>query len=273
MDTLKIRVIMEYEWVVAATRHKRHATSTTFTELTLQTNAPPVIGLLASVLGISTWKMNLVVVEDFGRQWRIKGDCGSWWYTIDGWITAAFDVSVKTILVHLRQIGKVKKLDKWVPHELNDRQREVRVETCLALLNRHTNEGILNRIVTCDEKWILFDNRKRSASWLDPGSAPIQCPKRKLTPRKVMVTVWWSSAGVIHHSFLPNGVSITADVYCEELNTMMEKLAHLQPALVNRSSPLLLHDNARPHTAQQTVSKLQVTRPCAYRLLLFPEFG
>ena len=67
-------------------------------------------------------------------------------------LAAAFDVSVKTILVHLRQIGKVKKLDKWVPHELNDRQREVRVETCLALLNRHTNEGILNRIVTCDEK-------------------------------------------------------------------------------------------------------------------------
>ena len=39
-------------------------------------------------------------------------------------LAAAFDVSVKTILVHLRQIGKVKKLDKWVPHELNDRQRE-----------------------------------------------------------------------------------------------------------------------------------------------------
>ena len=104
---------------------------------------------------------------------------------------------------------------------------------------------------------ILFDNRKRSASWLDPGSAPKQCPKQKLTTRKVMVTVWWSSAGVIHHSFLPNVVSITADVYCEELNTMMERLAHLQPALVNRSSPLLLHDNARPHTAQQTVSTLQ----------------
>ncbi|XP_050678476.1 histone-lysine N-methyltransferase SETMAR-like [Leptidea sinapis] len=68
-----------------------------------------------------------------------------------------------------------------------------------------------------------------------------------------MVTVWWSSAGVIHHSFLPIGVSITADVYCEELNTMMEKLAHLLPALVNRSSPLLLHNN----NAQQTFSKLQ----------------
>jgi len=72
-----------------------------------------------------------------------------------------------------------------------------------------------------------------------------------------MVTVWWSNAGVIHHSFLPNGMSITADVYCEEMNTMMEKLAHLQPVSVNRWSPLLLHNNTRPQIAQQTVSKLQ----------------
>ncbi|XP_045456013.1 putative fatty acyl-CoA reductase CG5065 [Melitaea cinxia] len=78
-----------------------------------------------------------------------------------------------------------------------------------------------------------------------------------MTPKKMMVTVWWSRAGVIHHSFLPNGMSIAADVYCEELITIMGKLARLQPALVNRSAPLLLHDNARPHTAQQTICKLQ----------------
>ncbi|XP_050667933.1 histone-lysine N-methyltransferase SETMAR-like [Leptidea sinapis] len=47
-------------------------------------------------------------------------------------LAADFDVSIKTILVHLRQIDKVKKLAKWVPHELNDCQREVRVETCIA---------------------------------------------------------------------------------------------------------------------------------------------
>jgi len=31
-----------------------------------------------------------------------------------------FGVSKQTILTHLAQIGKVKKLDKWVPHELNE---------------------------------------------------------------------------------------------------------------------------------------------------------
>ena len=53
------------------------------------------------------------------------------------------------------------------------------------------------------------------------------------------------------------GTSITADIYCKELQTMMEKLAIKQPKLVNRSSPILLHDNARLHTSRKTVSKLQ----------------
>jgi len=35
-----------------------------------------------------------------------------------------FGVSKQTILTHLAQIGKVKKLDKWVPHELNDAQKD-----------------------------------------------------------------------------------------------------------------------------------------------------
>lgn len=42
--------------------------------------------------------------------------------------------------------------------------------------------------------------------------------------------------------------------------TMMEKLAIKQPRLVNRSSPLLLQDNARPHTAHMTVAKLEELR-------------
>jgi [histone H3]-lysine36 N-dimethyltransferase SETMAR len=38
---------------------------------------------------------------------------------------------------------------------------------------------------------------------------------------------------------------------------MIEKLAGKQPRLVNRSAPLLLHDNVRPHTAQQTATKFE----------------
>ena len=74
-----------------------------------------------------------------------------------------------------------------------------------------------------------------------------------------MVTVWWSQHGVtvIHYSSLRSGEAITADVYCAEFRTMVAKLKEKQPRLINRYSPLLLHDNARPHTARNIVFTLQ----------------
>ena len=37
---------------------------------------------------------------------------------------------------------------------------------------------------------------------------------------------------------------------------MHKKLAVMCLAMVNRKTPMLLHDNARPHVAQQTLDKL-----------------
>nr|BAA23532.1 transposase [Bombyx mori] len=172
-------------------------------------------------------------------------------------IVAGFGVSDKTVLIHLKQIGKVKKLERWVPHELSESNLQTRIDCCVTLLNRHYNEGILNRINTCDEKGVLYDNRKRLSQWLNPGDPAKSYPKRKLTQKKLLVSVWWTSiASVVHYSFLKSGQTITADIYCQQLQTMKEELAAKQPRLVNRSRPLLLHDNARPHTAQQTTTKL-----------------
>ena len=78
-----------------------------------------------------------------------------------------FGASISTVSVHLKQIGKVKKLDKWIPHELSEDQKNRRFEVCSTLLLRNKNDPFLDRVVTCDEKWILYNNRKRSARWLD----------------------------------------------------------------------------------------------------------
>jgi [histone H3]-lysine36 N-dimethyltransferase SETMAR len=91
------------------------------------------------------------------------------------------------------------------------------------------------------------------------------CPKRKLTQKKLLVT------GVVNYSFLKSGQTITADVYCQQLQTMMEKLAVKQPRLLNRS-PLLLHENTRPHTAQYTATKLvEVQLECLRHPLYSPD--
>ncbi|UYV61863.1 SETMAR [Cordylochernes scorpioides] len=72
-------------------------------------------------------------------------------------VAEELNVYQSTIIRHLTQIGKVKKLDKWVPHDLNDVHKNRRFEVSSALLLRSKNEPFIDRIVTCDEKWILYD--------------------------------------------------------------------------------------------------------------------
>ena len=144
-------------------------------------------------------------------------------------------------------IGKVKKKDVWIPHDNTDAQRNRRLEICTLLMQRHQNCPFLNRIITCDEKWVLYDNRKRSSQWLDKNESPKQFPKPPLHPKKVMLSVWWSTAGVIHYRFFNNGETVDSNVYCQELEEVHQKLALQHPALINRKGPIILHDNARPH--------------------------
>ncbi|XP_032005430.1 histone-lysine N-methyltransferase SETMAR isoform X1 [Hylobates moloch] len=185
-------------------------------------------------------------------------------------VAEELNVNHSTVVRHLKQIGKVKKLDKWVPHELTENQKNRRFEVSSSLILRNHNEPFLDRIVTCDEKWILYDNRRRSAQWLDQEEAPKHFPKPILHPKKVMITIWWSAAGLIHYSFLNPGETVTSEKYAQEIDEMHQKLQRLQLALVSRKGPILLHDNARPHVAQPTLQKLN---ELGYEVLPHPPYS
>ena len=165
-------------------------------------------------------------------------------------------VSIATVSRHLQSIGKVKKLDKCVPHELNEHQKLRRFELCSMLCFRNTNDPFLDRIVNCDEKWLLYYSRKRSGQWLDRNESPKHVPMPELHQQRIIVTIWWSAICVIHYSFLKTNQTITAEIYCNQLADMHAFLQKRRPALVNRHGPILLHDNARPHVARLTVQKL-----------------
>ena len=61
------------------------------------------------------------------------------------------------------------------------------------------------------------------------------------------VTVWWSSAGLIHHSFIKQGETTTAKKYCREIDEMHQIPTCEQLPLVNRKDPILLHVVTTPH--------------------------
>uniref|UniRef100_A0A0N5BH16 Histone-lysine N-methyltransferase SETMAR n=1 Tax=Strongyloides papillosus TaxID=174720 RepID=A0A0N5BH16_STREA len=100
-------------------------------------------------------------------------------------------------------------------------------EVCSSLILRNKNDPFLSHLITCDEKWILYDNCKRTGQWLDKNEAP----KLKLIPKNVMVTVWWSAVGAIHYKFMKLEETINSESYCQVLEEMYQKLSQKMPAL------------------------------------------
>jgi len=98
-------------------------------------------------------------VEDYQLQALLDEDTQS-----QKMLAEQLGVSQAAISMRLHAMGKVQKIGKWMPHELNDRQMKRRQNTCQILLARQKRKSFLHRIVTGDEKWIYFQNPKRKKS-------------------------------------------------------------------------------------------------------------
>ena len=81
-------------------------------------------------------------------------------------IAEKLNISHTCVERHLKQLGYVNKLDIEVPHKLNEIQHTKRIFTCDSLLKRNETDPFLKRIITGDEKWVVYDNivRKRLRS-------------------------------------------------------------------------------------------------------------
>jgi [histone H3]-lysine36 N-dimethyltransferase SETMAR len=181
-----------------------------------------------------------------------------------------FQVSDETIRIHLHKIGKKWKLSTWVPHALTPENKLQRINNCTSLLSRFKSQNFLDQILTCDEKWILYSNYKRSHHWLSPNDPLPQTPETKMTPKKILLCVWWTSRGIVHHEYLNVGQTLTANLCTEQLQRVYDKLKQKQPSLVNRRKVLFLQDNARPHVAKNAREKIM---QLGWELLPHPPYS
>lgn len=69
----------------------------------------------------------------------------------------------KMVRRHLHLLEYVSKLNKWVPHELIENHKANRISAC-QVIERHKNDPFLDCVVTCDEKWVYYDNQSRRRS-------------------------------------------------------------------------------------------------------------
>ena len=113
---------------------------------------------------------------------------------------------------HLNVLGKTWKYEVWIPHELSPHQLQQRVDVCMDLMTSHRNYQWLCKLITGDEKWMLYINYTHSRQWLSAGQTGRAAPKTDLHLKKVMLSVWWGVNGIVHRKTLPRGCTMTADL-------------------------------------------------------------
>ena len=124
----------------------------------------------------------------------------------------------------LKQIAKLKKLDKCVPHELTKNNNNCHFKLSYSLIVCNSNERFLYQVVMCEEKLVLYNNQRWRTQWLDQEETQKHLPKPNLHQKKVMVSVWWFYAGLIYYSFLNPGETITSEKYVQQIDEMHWKL-------------------------------------------------
>ena len=171
------------------------------------------------------------------RKWTM--DNWERWSSYDYRSCWRFHVDHFMVIWYFKQIGKVKKFDKWISHELTKNQQKLSFWTVFSYsLQQQRTISQLD----CDVWWKVdyIPNWWRPAQWLGreklQGTSPNQtCAKNRS----------WSLFGGLPASliFLNPGKTITSEKQAQQIDEMHQKLQGLQPALVNRMGPVLLHDS------------------------------
>lgn len=165
------------------------------------------------------------------------------------------NVTREAVSIRLKAMGKIQKIGKWVPHELNERQQGNRKTTCEMLLARYKRKSFLH--VTGDEKWIYFENPKRKRSWVTPGEPSTSTARPNRYGRKTMLCVWWDQKGMIYYELLKPGKTVNSERYRQQMIDLNQALREKRPEYKKRQHKvILLHDNAPSHrakTAKETI--------------------
>jgi len=176
----------------------------------------------------------------------------------------------QTVRDHLHHIGKTYRAGIWIPHNLSNDQKSMRIMISNANLTRHTIEPFWKKIVTSDEKWIQYENPFRGRQWLSPKQTPIPTARRPTHGKKCLLCVWWDWKGIVYWEVLDYGQTVDSNTYCQQLDRLADAFLQTRPDLVNRKGVILLHDNARPHTSKLTQQKI---RELGYELLPHPPYS
>ena len=94
------------------------------------------------------------------------------------------------------------------------------------------------------------------ANGVGQGEEPPKVAKLVPSPRKLMVTFFWDSQGIILVDYLPHQQTMIGQYYAELIRKLRAAVKEKRRGMLSRNV-LLLHDNARVHTCGVSMEALK----------------
>lgn len=164
---------------------------------------------------------------------------------------------------------------KWIPHNLTESNRAIRVERCRDLIEAFKSRQCLSNLISIDEKWFYCRNlqpKTQIGQWVSPGGdhQPLQTPRRTTMEKKFMAIIAVSQKGLHYFEIVPSNSSVNAERYIQFLENFFHFWSSQRPFPLMPENMRIIHDNAPPHTARSTVGYLQERN---VRLLKQPPYS
>ncbi|GFS68706.1 histone-lysine N-methyltransferase SETMAR [Trichonephila clavipes] len=143
----------------------------------------------------------------------------------------------------------------WVPKQLTDQQKELRMGLALQhLLQYQEDPAFMKRIVTGDVTWCHRyepETKRDSMQWKHASSLPPKKFRAMKSAGKVLLPIFFDVQCPLLVEFIEHRKGINSDVCCETLQRLRRSIKNKRPGLFTEGV-VLLHDNARPHVSRVT---------------------
>lgn len=140
---------------------------------------------------------------------------------------------------------------KFVPKLLNFQQMAMRRSISLDMISQaEADETFLKRIITGDETWIYgydAETTRGASEWRFKNEPRAKVPRAEKSAKKVMLIVFFDWNGLVHHEFVPTGVTVNKEYYRDVMRRLRENVRRKRPELWEDNSWILHHDNAPAH--------------------------
>lgn len=165
--------------------------------------------------------------------------------------------SVYTILTE--DLGMKSLTSKWIPHKLMPEHKEQRLALAHEWIKHLQQKEQWSKIIFVDEKYVYLctpGHKQANRCWVEDKSQKTTIVKKSPFDRKVLIIVAVTFIGKCHIEILKKHETVNSERYVTFLKNMIHNFSRQQDPLT-WTSCILIHDNARPHTSQETKAYLQ----------------